>query len=358
MYPKKCSEVARLSRARTMYQRNQTAPATSLLAPKTKLLLAVLALLCGGLTVLPIASIGVPLLAIGVPAFALLLRDKADPLYLLLLPLGYGLGVAVLDFSQLLLPIETLSVFLGGLALGIGLRKHAHRTTLVLLVAAGLSLPFATVYGVQFVQANGFPDIAMLKGLVSETRAELVQVLLEAVNAVMETIPEADQALYQSLFNEASVTETVNMVLICLPAVIVDGVLILSYLITALYVNAVRLCHVETLLPDAPYMLTMSAPSAILYVVAFLLTTVISLGGAVSAVAINLLLLLLPGFVWLAGKRFLWRRQNGLLGRWGRTAFFMVIVLLLVNPFGALLLMGLMGAYEEIERMFRKWKKK
>ena len=102
----------------------------------------------------------------------------------------------------------------------------------------------------------------------------------------------------------------------------------------------------------------MSAPAAILYVVSFLLVTILNFGNVVAAVAINLLLLLLPGLAMVAAKRFLWRRQNGLLGRFGRTAFFVVILLLFFNPFLSLMLMGLTGAYEEIERMLRSRRKK
>lgn len=341
-----------------MQNNNSKTPATSLLAPKTKLLLAALCVLCGGFTVLPISSVGIPLIAIGAPSLALLLRDKAEPLYLVLPLLSYGIGVAVCGFTEFLMPVETLSVFLGGLLLGVALRERTKRTTQVLLTALGIVLPFAVVYGVQFLQANGFVDLATLKEMIGETRTELVRVCNEAVEAALEGVPEADKALYVSLFNTETVTQAVDVILIITPALVIDGVLILSYLVTTLYVTVVRLCHAETLLPDAPYMLTMSAPAAILYVASFLLATIFTLGNTVAAVAINLLLLLLPGFALVAGKRFLWRRRNGLLGRWGRTAFFLVIMLLFINPFGALMLMGLAGAYEEIERLFRRQRKK
>lgn len=338
-------------------QTNQTTLQTSLLASKTKLLLAAISVLCGGLTVLPISSIGVLLIAIGVPTCALLVRDKVDPLYLLLPLVGYGIGLAVLGFSRFLVPVETFSVFLGGLCLGFSLRHRAKRTTQVLLTALGIALPFATVYAVQFLQANGFPDFALLKEMLSQTRAELVQICTEAVGAVLADVPEADKELYEALFNQETIAQAVDAVLICTPAVIIDGVLALAYLTTTLYVTTVRICHTERWLPDAPYMLTMSAPSAVLYVVAFLLTTLIPLGNVAWAVSVNLLLLLLPGFVLLSVKRFLWRRRHGLLGRWGRTAFFLVLILLFINPFFSVLLLGLTGAYEEIEWLFKRRKK-
>lgn len=340
-----------------MQETNPKTPTTSLLAPKMKLLLAALCVLCGGLTVLPIPSIGILLIAIGAPAYALLLREKAEPLYLLCLPLAYGIGVAVLGFSEFLLPIETLSLFLGGAALSVAIRRHWKRTTHVLLVALGIALPFAVVYTIQFLQAHGFPDLAMLKEMIGETREEILTVMLDSVNAAAENIPTEDLELYQALFHSELVEMAVDLALICTPAVMVDGVLILSYLITALYVVIVRLCHTETLLPDAPYMLTMSAPAAIVYVASTLLLMLCPLE-SVTAVAIHLVLLLLPGFALVAAKRFLWRRRNGLLGRWGRTAFVLVTVLLFLNPFLSLMLMGLTGAYEEIERLLRGRKKK
>lgn len=269
----------------------------------------------------------------------------------LLIPAAVFAGTWILS-GELWLALGALGLIPGGVLLAVATRRGASRTSAITMAGAGMALSVAIPVLILLIidsRALGIDVPAYVRHL-QDLLADQMIALRDEWFALMTAEPELQtpelteqlEQMKKLLTDDLLRNMVLPTVVALLPGLLLGGSAILGFEAQLLLTASYRRAGLASVITKDSVMLTMSLPSAILYILALMLVMFASANGILWAVAANLFLMLLPGFL-LVGARSLLvlfaKAQNGRI-------FLLIAVaaLFCCNFLGGFLVLSLWGA--------------
>lgn len=284
-------------------------------------------------------------------AIAFLLTAQRHGWTSLLLPVG------VFALSWILTgdPLSSLCVFgllPGGLLLALATRRAQPRTSAIVWAGAGMTLSVALpVLVILLVESRAAgvelaAYVEQIKDALADQlillRDEWTRLLSEEMELQSAELAEQLAQLEKTLTDSFLRDTLVPTVLQLLPGFLLGGAAILSFEAQLLLTASYRSSGLEAVVTRESCEFSMSVPSAILYILALALFLFGSAESLVFAVAANLFLMLLPGFLLIGARSLLvlsLRLQGG-----GTVLVVLILGLFCCNFIGGFLVLSLWGA--------------
>ncbi len=199
---------------------------------------------------------------------------------------------AYVAYAALLLPLCLPLVLCSG--------KQVKRTTLILIMAFAFA---ATLLG--YVLAELYWHLGR----------DAMSIVWQTVNAYKEEVVELLLALNTNgvaLYTEETAWLLLDSVIVLLPSVLGVFALAFAYLASAILLPIADRTQTGKALPSAPYEITMSKASAVIFLITFVFTVCLDLsaGSLFAAVLQNVCTLLTVGFCYIEIRRLVFRIRN------------------------------------------------
>lgn len=261
---------------------------------------------------------------------------------LFLLPTGTYL-ISLLITKDFIISLESVAFVFAGTALFISIKYKLSRTQTIIAVSATLVVIYI-LYLLLIV-------IVSYKGI----NREILDMFWNDQTTVIKDLlasftVEVDGIQYQ-LYDDASIINALNSMLLIMPAVIICAMNIAAYLITLVYIGLSRLFDVsEFILPHSPWEFTMSVISAYLYCAVYLISVFSgnAIFGAVTAVVTNIIILLTPGFALIGVKRLIRRAKSPEGRRIAVIYIVFTILIIILSPTMILTILSFVGVIETL----------
>lgn len=192
-------------------------------------------------------------------------------------------------------PSRSLSVLLlipATLVLALALRHKLSKTASIAAVAVALSATVLALVLFALLSAGTVPDVAFVSDLITSFREQFVSEFMSAANS-------AELSSVLGNVTRESVSTLVNAFLRLLPAILIVIVEILSYFACLIAVTLRNTQFPEHPLPHTCLAFRMSAVSAVLFLISFVLSLLPAGNsdtvGVLLVSAMNLFVILLPG---------------------------------------------------------------
>lgn len=276
-----------------------------------------LALLFGGSATF--AALAVILIA-GTCAGAYLVTVFRPAHYLILLPIVSWVA-AYLITKDLALSCTTLAFLPSALLLGAATLTGQRRTTAILFAEGGLLLVVGILLWLFLKENCDVINGANIKALLDDLRGQAVEAFQEIREELIRTFAETATASQaeayaeeiNTIMSDTVLTNLIAAVFNLLPAVVVVSCSILAYLaqetLCALYFSV----GAKVVLTPNATAFSMSVPSAVIYLVTFVISLFSQTVSLFFVITENLMLILLPGFLLIGfhneGTRF--RQMRG-----------------------------------------------
>ncbi len=225
----------------------------------------------------------------------------------------------------LLLPAMALPLMLSA-------QKKISRTNVMIVLSASVAVVLLAYLICELYWRWGNGAIALLWEKVRAWEDAFVEAFF-AMPIQSQTLTEQDLRLL------------LQSVKLLLPSMVIVFTLMLSYVTTAVLGLFSRRGNAPKALSNEPYEITMSVPSAVLFLITFVLTVCLSLpSGMLSAVLENICIILTPGLCYIELRRLIFRIRNRQMDY-----FTWMWLALIVLSFGyAFQYLALLGAFHVI----------
>jgi len=239
-------------------------------------------------------------------------------------------------------PIASLSSVMyiaPAFALAMSVRAKRTRCETVISVSASAVLMFCAVSLVNILFSRGSVSPDILNGYADE--------LLSPVRGILENASLYDkngEVMY--LYTSEQVGAVIGTAKLMMPSVIICAANIFAYISTALFHLFMRRFSITAMLgEDKKWRLSLSSVSAVIFIVSYFMSVLFRTPSAtpLTAVTMNLLIILIPGFALVGTKDMIFRiRQREEVNV---TPFYIaaLIILVCINPSACIMMLSFFG---------------
>ena len=300
-------------------------------------------------------------IVLGTALTAYLVTALERPYWVVILPL-LAFGVAFV-WTQDVGPASFSLIFVpAAILLAVATLMGKERTTAICFTVAGFLMSALTITAVMIYRTQGGLDLEAIRNAVDSGREYIVRELIAARDSLLEVTAQVEMDeqmreaydLWAQSLSDDVLRATVGILFNVVPAFVTVLCSILAFL-SQMVLNATyhRTGLNTVLTPDATTF-TMSGVSAVIYILAFLLTLFVSDTTMAGAVIQNIVLILTPGFcvMGIYDLRQTLSRMRGQARLW--FVIFVGAMLCLCSGASALYVLGMWGAYGVGARLLRE----